>query len=153
MADPKFLKGAFEDLLVDKSSKTVNICVLYSCCKVRVECRVLAKGLGVEYLEDMLGPLQVFQHDDEWKLSMADSDEDEEEVLKFNPYDRPYAVENVGGGYQNSKHFILTQDQWEKARSDVGCCFLHDLYMSVFTYKNIDSVDVKNDIQMQVELM
>jgi hypothetical protein len=138
LRDAAFLESNFKDLLVDQE-KTIKFAVLYSCNKVVSECHALAHKAGLKEIEKIVGKLQP------WTGYEDDYDEDDYFNHEGEP---PYQVDQIEG-WTEAEHFILTSEQWKKLRYDEGCigCELH---LTIFTYKNVDFVDVKDILENMV---
>lgn len=131
--DPKFLKHCFKDLLHDQD-KTITFAVFYSCNKIMSECYALPRKHSIAEIENRVGKLEAY--------GRASQDEDGNESEEESFVDEcPYQVMEIYA--DEAQLFVLTQAQWKVLRNEVGCIGC-PLYMSVFTYHNKDSVDVKS---------
>lgn len=133
-ADPKFLRRNFKDLIQDQD-KTLRLAILFSCNKIQTECHALARNRSVADLEKQVGKLQVYRHPSD------ESEDDENNSWAGSWGDCPYEVQSVEA--DEAEHFELSRVQWKLLRNEEGCvgCPLH---LSVFTYDDKDSVDVKS---------
>jgi hypothetical protein len=132
-SDPKFLKQCFKDLVHDKD-KTISFAVLYSCNKIAPECYALPHKHGTVEIENRVGKLEAFRGHDS-----ASHDEDDTESEES--FQGPCQVKHVYA--DEAEHFVVTLEQWKELRNEEGCTVC-PLYMSVFTYRKKESVDVNS---------
>lgn len=138
-SDAAFLEKNFKDLLYDHD-KTIQFVVLYGCNKIPPEVHALPRcraGVLVQELEEMVGS----------KLEVYKYEATDEETGEAVEYDTPFSW--WGAGEDEAQHFVLTKEQWTAiARNETGLftprCKLCGLYMSVITFRNKESVDVKD---------
>lgn len=137
-SDPKFLKKCFKDLILDQDN-TMTFLLLYSCNKIQPECYALSrKHDGVAEIEDRVGKVQIYYDEDE-----VEEDHDASDASDYGSGDVPFQVMDLHQDADDAQHFVLTRTQWKQLRNEEGCVGC-TLYMSLLTYQNKDSVDVKD---------
>jgi len=140
LSDPQFLQRCFRELLYDPDPKTLRLAVLYGCNKVQPECHALAHHQGVKELETQVGSLEVYRDDDRENDEEEDDDAASDEESSVGG-DCPYEVAEIDQYADEAHHFCLSPKQWKQLRDDEGCTCCR--FMSVFTFRNNDHVDVK----------
>lgn len=136
-ADPQFLQLNFKDLIHEP--KVIRVALLYGCHKLLPEALVLARNCGVAELEEKFGKLKAYEYPFWYQNHEAHVDDNPNEGENA----LPSAVEEIDA--DGDAHFSLSGEQWTKLRRTYGgpssCC---ENNMSIFTYYNRTSVDVKS---------
>ena len=142
LKEPTFLEHNFKDLLCEE--KVLQLAILYSCNNVTPECHALARNFGLAELEEYVGELHEIYGDSDDESVGADAGGDNESETSYKSTG-PYEVAQVDG-WDEAKHFLLSVDQWDTLRGDGRDCYWRPR-MSIFTYRNVDSVNVADILE------
>jgi len=133
---PAEFPGSFGGQQKEQQHNSPSICrVLFSCNKVDPEIHALARNHGVAELEQQVGKLEKYKNDYVDEADDEDGYDSEED-------DVPFQVQEVVA--DEAQHFVLSREQWKQLRFEESCTGGCTRYMSLFTYYNRDSVDVKS---------